>query len=63
MDGIAPQNQKAYSLMHEQLSLKAYSANTKRMYLAEFAHLLTRIIHGFFVMKSQNANLPAGKGR
>jgi len=48
MRGIALQNQKAYSLMDQQLSLKAYSANTKRMYLAEFAHLL-RLIKNYHV--------------
>lgn len=43
LSGITLQNQKAYLLMHEQLSLKAYSVNTKRIYLAEFAHLLKLI--------------------
>jgi len=37
---IHPVNQEAYFKMQEQLALKSYSENTKRMYLAEFAHLL-----------------------
>lgn len=38
---IHPVNQQAYDNMVEQLELKAYSPSTKRMYLAEFMHLLT----------------------
>ena len=37
---IHPINQKAYSNLNKQLNLKAYSASTKRIYLAEFLHLL-----------------------
>ena len=33
-------NQKAYLLMQQQLTIKKYSVNTVRMYLAEFKHLL-----------------------
>lgn len=36
-------NQGAYRAMDEQLMLKAYSENTRRIYLAEFAHLLKLI--------------------
>lgn len=43
LKGIAPQNVQAYLRMQEQLCLKGYSANTKRIYLAEFAHLLKLI--------------------
>ncbi|MDP5231867.1 MAG: site-specific integrase [Cellulophaga sp.] len=37
---IPQQNQIAFQEYYNQLKLKAYSANTIRMYLAEFAHLL-----------------------
>lgn len=37
---IHPVNHQAYNNMEQQLDLKAYSPNTKRLYLAEFAHLL-----------------------
>lgn len=37
---IHPVNQKAYLKMYRQLELKGYSASTKRIYLAEFEHLL-----------------------
>ncbi len=37
---LHPINQKAYVKMHGQLELKGYSPSTKRIYLAEFAHLL-----------------------
>lgn len=37
---IHPVNQQAYDDMVAQLDLKAYSPSTKRVYLAEFAHLL-----------------------
>ncbi|MDG3587524.1 phage integrase N-terminal SAM-like domain-containing protein [Galbibacter pacificus] len=37
---IHPINREAYAKMRNQLELKAYSANTIRMYLSEFAHLL-----------------------
>lgn len=40
---IAPVNRQAYQKMHEQLKLKSYSINTRRMYLAEFKHLLLLI--------------------
>jgi site-specific recombinase XerD len=43
---IHDQNQHAYLAMNQQLNLKGYSENTKRMYLAEFAHLL-RLLHDF----------------
>lgn len=46
---IHPVNQQAYDNMVEQLELKAYSPSTKRMYLAEFMHLLT-------LLKSKPAN-------
>lgn len=38
--GISTPNSWAYQQMEDQLTLKAYSTNTKRMYLGEFAHLL-----------------------
>jgi len=37
---LSLKNQEAYMLMYDQLQLKGYSANTKRVYLAEFHHLL-----------------------
>jgi len=37
---ISTSNKRAYQQMENQLTLKAYSANTIRMYLGEFAHLL-----------------------
>ncbi len=37
---IHPINQGAYDAMQDQLQLKGYSPHTKRIYLAEFAHLL-----------------------
>jgi len=37
---IHPVNRQAYDNMLEQLDLRAYSPSTKRLYLAEFAHLL-----------------------
>ncbi|MEO9894380.1 tyrosine-type recombinase/integrase [Aurantibacter sp.] len=40
---LHPKNIQAYLAMNEQLQLKAYSENTKRIYLAEFAHLLKLI--------------------
>ncbi len=36
-------NRPAYKAMNEQLHLKGYSENTRRVYLAEFAHLLKLI--------------------
>ncbi len=38
--GIHPVNRQAYLNMQNQLSLKAYSGNTQRIYLSEMAHLL-----------------------
>ncbi|WP_236262885.1 tyrosine-type recombinase/integrase [Aggregatimonas sangjinii] len=43
LEGVSEHNQKAYLQMHHQLGLKGYSVNTKRIYLAEFAHLLKLI--------------------
>ena len=43
LSGISEQNKKEYLRMHDQLSLKSYSVNTKRIYLAEFTHLLKLI--------------------
>lgn len=40
---IHPVNQKAFENLRNQLQLKAYSPNTIRTYLAEFAHLLKLI--------------------
>ncbi|MEO1010841.1 MAG: tyrosine-type recombinase/integrase [Bacteroidota bacterium] len=40
LEALAPVNREAYAQMAGQLDLKAYSENTKRMYLAEFYHLL-----------------------
>jgi site-specific recombinase XerD len=37
---IHPNNRNAFKAYYNQLKLKAYSPNTVRMYLAEFAHLL-----------------------
>lgn len=37
---LSLKNQEAYQLMYNQLQLKGYSENTKRVYLAEFYHLL-----------------------
>ena len=48
LQGISEQNKLAYNDLKNQLILKAYSENTKRMYLAEFAHLL-RLIKDFSV--------------
>lgn len=41
-------NQQAYINLNEKLSLKQYSENTKRMYLAEFKHLLD-LLDDYFV--------------
>ncbi len=38
---IHPVNRKAYLDLNEKLTLMQYSSNTKRMYLAEFYHLLS----------------------
>ncbi|MCB0463387.1 MAG: tyrosine-type recombinase/integrase [Flavobacteriaceae bacterium] len=38
---IHPLNQQAYLDLNKQLTLKKYSLSTKRIYLAEFKHLLT----------------------
>ncbi len=46
---IHPVNQQAYDAMVAQLELKAYSPSTKRMYLAEFMHLLT-------ILRSKSVN-------
>ena len=46
LQGISEQNKVAYHALKNQLTLKAYSENTIRMYLAEFAHLL-RLIKNF----------------
>ncbi|VAW11485.1 Integron integrase [hydrothermal vent metagenome] len=43
-------NRLAYRAMNEQLLLKAYSENTRRIYLAEFAHLL-KLIENYPVEK------------
>ncbi|WP_405384368.1 tyrosine-type recombinase/integrase [Maribacter sp. LLG6340-A2] len=40
MMSLCGMNQKAYAKMHDQLLLKGYSDNTKRIYMAEFYHLL-----------------------
>ena len=40
LNKIHPVNQQAYLKLNQQLNLKAYSASTKRIYLAEFFHLL-----------------------
>jgi len=45
MQSIHANNRDAFELYYNQLKLKAYSANTIRMYLAEFAHLLQIIKH------------------
>lgn len=45
LTGVTNYNSIAYQLMVEQLDLKAYSDNTKRIYLAEFAHLLRLLKH------------------
>lgn len=37
---IHPENQKPFQDYYDQLRLKAYSSNTIRMYISEFAHLL-----------------------
>ncbi len=42
---IHPVNQNAFITMRNQLELKAYSANTIKMYMGEFAHLLMLIKH------------------
>ncbi len=42
---IHPNNRKPFQAYYNQLKLKAYSPNTLRMYLAEFAHLLEIIRH------------------
>ncbi|MEM5564679.1 tyrosine-type recombinase/integrase [Psychroserpens sp. AS72] len=42
---IHPNNKIAFQKFNEQLELKAYSSNTSRMYLAEFAHLLILLKH------------------
>lgn len=47
---IPPVNKLAYTAMYQQLKLKAYSENTQRIYLAEFAHLL-RLIKNYPVEK------------
>ena len=43
---IHKQNEHAYIAMQQELDLKAYSEHTKRVYLAEFAHLL-RLLNDF----------------
>ncbi|MFD2588967.1 tyrosine-type recombinase/integrase [Croceitalea marina] len=45
-NNIHVQNEHAYLAMEQHLNLKAYSEHTKRIYLAEFAHLL-RLLHDF----------------
>ena len=45
---IHPVNQKAYLDLHKQLTLKKYSLSTKRIYLAEFLHLL-KLLDDFYV--------------
>ncbi len=43
LNKIHPINKDAYLKMQQMLNLKAYSDNTKRVYLSEFAHLLVII--------------------
>ena len=45
---IHPVNQKAYLDLNKQLTLKKYSLSTKRIYLAEFLHLL-KLLDDFYV--------------
>ncbi|MCF7569194.1 site-specific integrase [Sabulilitoribacter arenilitoris] len=45
---IHPINQKAYLDLDKQLTLKKYSSSTKRIYLAEFNHLLN-LLDDFYV--------------
>jgi len=40
LNKIHPINKQAYANLNEQLNLKSYSTSTKRIYLAEFFHLL-----------------------
>ncbi len=45
IDKIHPNNQNAFNQYINQLKLKAYSPNTIRMYVSEFAHLLILLKH------------------
>ena len=45
---IHPVNQEAYLNLNKQLTLKEYSVSTKRIYLAEFLHLL-KLLDDFYV--------------
>ena len=48
VEQIHPINQEAYLNLNKQLILKEYSASTKRIYLAEFMHLL-QLLDDFYV--------------
>ncbi|WP_144802483.1 tyrosine-type recombinase/integrase [Maribacter sp. MAR_2009_72] len=56
MMSLSATNQKAYAQMYDQLQLKGYSDNTKRIYMAEFYHLL-KLLKSYPVDRLDSARL------